>query len=337
MNRKSGQIAKRHHFIPRLLLKGFSSRVDGDKHFVYQYRRGEPPQELSVADVGVERYFHGRTGDIEERLQAKEAGYGTLVRRLRKGCLDQADVDRAVDFVVNMISRTRNVRDGLSDMGTAALQRMDAEVHDPKNAAAIRTQVAEGLRQEIEKRFGFLPREQVEPLVRFAMTSLPADPVELFQVSIREFRRNVDVEALVRDAQLRVLEDDSALDLRRTELRQLRWSLNEQPLHTFVLGDMGPVAKHRGLPELQNPMRPGRIEAIYLPVSSRRLLVGQCEKQGEALDIEGLNLASVELSQHLFVATRHNEREEGYQRSLGRRARLFRQSELDQGFEHILE
>jgi hypothetical protein len=335
MSRQREQLARRHHFIPRLLLKGFSSRDDGGKHFVYQFRREEPPQELSVADVGVERFFHGRTGEIEERLQAKESGSGALVRRLREGRFDQANVDRAIDFIVNMISRTRNVRDGLSDMGTAFLQRIDAEVRDPKNEAAIRKQVAEGLKQEIKTRFGFLPREQVEPLVRLAMASLPADPVELFQLSIREFRRKLDVEALVRDVQLRVLGDDSALDLRRAELRQLRWNLNEQPLHTFVLGDMGPVAKHRGSPELQNPMRPGTIEAIYLPVSSRCLLVGKCEEQGEALNIESLNLASVELSQHLFVATQHTQREERYQRSLGRRARLFQEGELDEGIEGI--
>lgn len=343
MGPKPERIPRRHHFIPRLLLKGFASRIAGEKFFVYQFRRASGPIEVSVADVGVEKYFHGRTADIEERLQAKESEYGPLVWGVREGYLDPASFDLVVDFVLNLITRTKNVRVGFAEMGTAIFERFDAEVQNPRNYGPIKELIREELlsqkklRKKIRKRFGTLPRDQVERLVKQGISSLPFDPVLVFQHLIREARARVDLGAAARDAQLRVLQSDAGLALRRKELRRFRWSLKEQPRGTFILGDLGPVARLHEFPDVQNPVRPGTTMAIYLPVSSRFLLIGRREGDHEEVDPEAINLAAVELSRDVFVADRNTRREEDYLKVLGQRAQLFDHAELDEGIRGIFD
>lgn len=341
---------RRHHFIPRLLLRGFASRVSGDKCFVYQFRAGADPREVSIADVGVERDFHGETGEIETLLSAKESRYAPLVRDLREGNLRLDDKALIVDFVLNLSVRTRNVRTGLADVGRTILGQFDTHIQVPRNRDALERELRDEtiqrtaekllgtkkIRKKLKKRFGSKSHE-VADLARQALDALPFGPMQVLEYAMREAQSRVDFEAIARDAQLKALRDDSGLFRRRKDLEVLQWSLLERPAGTFVLGDLGPVALSGEGWRLVNPIDPEPIVAIYLPVSSRRLLCGQVDGHQEEPDSEVLNRAAVELSRDLFIADRSTPREMAYLTALGRRSKLFERMTHDtESFENAL-
>lgn len=197
---------RRHHFIPRLLLKGFASKVSGDKCFVYQFRVGAEPKELSAMDVGLERDFHGRTAEIEQRLSNKESIYGPLIRRLRDGHLHSGDETLIAEFVTDLIVRTKNVRGGLAEAGVAVFENFETQPNDPSNYAALEERLraratrtvlnTKKIRKKLRKRFGSRSSEMAEQLVDQMCKTLPLEPVEIAQYLMRDARNRTDIPAM---------------------------------------------------------------------------------------------------------------------------------------------
>jgi hypothetical protein len=55
------------HYLPQLLLKGFSFRQKGNNFYVHVYRKGCLPFQSTTRGVGTERDFYGKE-DIEHTL-----------------------------------------------------------------------------------------------------------------------------------------------------------------------------------------------------------------------------------------------------------------------------
>jgi len=55
---------KRHHILPRFLLKGFASRVQGEGVFSVVYRKDGKPFETNIEKISVEKHFYGKEGEI---------------------------------------------------------------------------------------------------------------------------------------------------------------------------------------------------------------------------------------------------------------------------------
>jgi hypothetical protein len=98
----------------------------------------------------------------------------------------------------------------------------------------------------------------------------------------------------------------------------------------FVLGDVGPIARKDGVDALLSVLDCNAEVpvAVLLPVSDRHLLLGQRAPGAVFVDVERINLASVELSRDFFVAARNTERERAYVRNLGRRAAFMTREEM---------
>jgi hypothetical protein len=54
----------RQHIFPRFLLKGFASRVAGREVFAWVYRKEAKVFETNIINIGVEKNFYGREGDV---------------------------------------------------------------------------------------------------------------------------------------------------------------------------------------------------------------------------------------------------------------------------------
>ena len=330
--------SRRHHFIPRLLLRGFASKVVNGKYFVYQSRHGTDAREVSIADVGVERDFHGETAEIEARLSVKESQYAPVINDMREGRIPRNHDALIADLIVNLCIRPRNVRAGLAEAGTLMLDRIHNEAHDPRNYAAMEQELREEtvkkvlankkFRKHMKKRFGTQSDNVAERLARQAFDAFPISPGEMFQHFTHEVRSRIDVASTARDAQLKALGNDNALAWRKG-LQRLSWSLSERAPGTFVLGDLGPIARRTGAPGLVSVLGPGDISAVYLPVSSSVLLSGRTRDSQEDIDADALNVAAVELSRDLFVASRNTQREREYVAVLGRRSQIVDQAMLE--------
>lgn len=54
----------RHHILPKFLLKGFASKVDGQEVFTWVYRKEGKVFEANTLNVSVEKHFYGKTGEL---------------------------------------------------------------------------------------------------------------------------------------------------------------------------------------------------------------------------------------------------------------------------------
>jgi Protein of unknown function (DUF4238) len=112
----------RHHILPRFLLKGFASKVDNKKVFTWIYEKDKVPCERSTKDVGVEKHFYGRQGELNidddiTQLEPKLAEYLNDITQYSEGRID-INKREVVELVVHLFMRTRY----LCEVVTQAIQ-----------------------------------------------------------------------------------------------------------------------------------------------------------------------------------------------------------------------
>ena len=72
-------VRERHHYIPRFLKKGFASRVENGKVWIWQVSRYRPPIELSTKDSGVEKKFYGDDDTLESAFGEYEKRFAPAI------------------------------------------------------------------------------------------------------------------------------------------------------------------------------------------------------------------------------------------------------------------
>jgi len=331
----TGHRSRRNHFIPRLLLRGFASRVDGAKAWVYQALRGRTElMEVSTTDGGVERDFYGKTGDVEDELAFRENEHAPLVRRLRCREIDAADPPAIARFVSDLIIRTRNSRLGMAEF---AAQMLDTFMR-ALETQAVRDRFQQDLMTVPTYRQTLTILKVLPPAFREAMLNsldptlakaFRGDAADLMRWMLASAPPNLMLDS-VRDAQIRALTEDRGA--RENNLRALQWTVESAPGGTFILGEVGVLARFGDEHVVHAPLRPqGAPVAFYLPLSSSSLLVGREESDnGYTPDAETLNIASAELSRSVFVSSTTSERERRYAVSIGARSALFSEEEVAQ-------
>jgi hypothetical protein len=316
-------MAERQHFIPRLLLRGFAHRTKGNSIFVFLLRKGVPPREVSIANVAVARYFYGAPGEgpVDAILTGRESDYGSLLQELRREEV-KPERKRLIDeFVRHLMVRTKNARHTVAFLGEAALDAIERELETSSRRAGLRQCAADDLRArpEVRDTLARLPRgmrRRAEREIEKALSRL--DPRKAL-VRLRQELEKHDLSGAVRAAQLKALSTlgDS---LASTGLfARFEWSVMECHGGTLILGDLGPLTVFGK--QVRAPFHGGAaFEAVLLPVSSQRLLIGAVPGSPVSADVETINRASAAYSREFLVAAQNTDREQTYQALIGQKA-----------------
>ena len=342
MSERPGGRPRRQHFVPRLLLKGFAHRVKGKGYYVFEFRRGSEPHEVNIINVGVARDFYGRPeeNDLERKLSLKEAEYATLVHNLRDGRVGPEQKPLIDDFVTHLIVRTKNLRDGFIELALGMFDAFERVISTQEDRGRLEQKIIRDLFEDpqLKPLLALFPAARRRELLLQVLSRAGLAPVPTFQKLLQLARPNLDVKSAARSAQLRALGMEDALLKRRESLAPLVWSIFESTGGSFVLGDVGPVARFSESPELQSPLKFGTTpEAIFLPLSKQHLLIGQSDRVTGGVNVETVNIASAELSRDLFVAGSRTDRELEYRKRLGRRAAFLDEAEMDEGLRQAFE
>jgi hypothetical protein len=314
---------QRHHFLPQLLLKGFASRVERDSHFVTVFRKGQEPFETNVINAAAKTGFHdGLDGcDLEGMLSTQESKYGPLVERLRGGFISARDKELIVDFIANLMVRTKNTREGLVELGEAFFYNLKQWLLDPTNSNDLEDYMLKqaASSSEVQTLLKILQLDCNEQNLRLILSSPRVDAFRKVRPFLEQVFAQIDMGTAAKEGQLRALRGQ--LEARREALRRFEWSLYQHPFGTFVLGDVGPLARfHGSVADLRTAVFPGVAEVIVLPISSKVLIIGRERVDNKILDVEELNVASVELSREFFIANQDTPRERKYLSRIGNRA-----------------
>ena len=116
----TGKIAtkpKRHHHIPQLLLRGFATERKGNFYTCWFPKGGTPKENINIINVAVVHNFHkGAQWDLEEEMSVRESQFALALDDLRQtGVADQNTASTVAQFVFNMMVRTNNLRNNMSD------------------------------------------------------------------------------------------------------------------------------------------------------------------------------------------------------------------------------
>lgn len=76
----------RQHILPRFLLKGFASKMDGQEVFTWVCRKGGNIFEANIKNVAVEKHFYTGPGEInvDDEITEIERGFALLLDELRQ-------------------------------------------------------------------------------------------------------------------------------------------------------------------------------------------------------------------------------------------------------------
>jgi len=336
---------RRHHYVPRFLLRRFASRGTKRKHWVWLYRRGAEPVEVSTNDTAVSRDFYGDPDEsLEDDFAVWESKFAAelstaVAERDLSGL--ESDLDR---FVAILALRTRTVRSGISGGLNALLGDLATKVDHGERISLFDRYSDVELDDLIQRTILQLPLAQ-----RLAVALAFEDPEVRARLrhSIREQMRSPEARALfsavlhnlmqstelatgIRASHNRTLHQLLADSSATTMLRDATWTLHRAGDTPLVLGDCVVVAvdgngQTGSLIQLNQTWR-----EVYLPVSSAAVCVASRKVGTPSLDSKQINEAMAAHSSDAFFASKRTNAVETLHCRVGLRSPLLSQEEVSQ-------
>ncbi|MGH7801043.1 MAG: DUF4238 domain-containing protein [Thermodesulfobacteriota bacterium] len=328
---------ERQHYIPRFLLKGFSSRTTSQKVFVWYFRKGENPIEVSIRDIALEKSFYSESGkgSLDEAITENEKDYAPVISQVREeGYISERDLNILLEFVFNLVIRTRNIRKGLTETLGTFINMFSRNISNPHTAARLlenyrkenKEKFRNRIRIEVRKSLGYR-NPKVEELAIWrieenlqkmgALGPFFSTILDKFLSGLQQEGEKAHKKALTRIYQT----EESSEKL--SEYRRLRWSVKRFEPNTFILGDIG-VAQFNFKTKEFHPSILNKIDegALLLPIGHDTLLVGISDDNLTLPSPDDINTGIAELSMDFFVASSNGEREKAYSEIMGTRATL---------------
>lgn len=310
---------RRHHYIPRLLLRRFASRRKGKKSWIWQTSADGSSFEISTRDAAVESHFY-RDGEecIEDDLADEETLISGLLREI--DCRqDLAGLEESLVALTQfLVVRTHSVRSAFTEAAERMLNVMHLASQDPRAVDAMRREMMRRVPEELDKFIATLPspaREAVRaglaerPEVRLAMEVQlrvhleRADVPAQFATVMGAMKQHFDADAAARSGQVRgvaklMLEKHTAGGLQFDRWRRVTF---DNPV--LVLGDacaFGVAADGVAEPVLR---RAKELSFLCLPISAYAALFGLRGNAQPWTDVERINQASAQVARrHVFGA-----------------------------------
>lgn len=283
---------RRHHYLPRFLLKQFRHKAVENGNVVWLFRADGRVAEVSVANVGLETDFYGE-GDLEDALATREKALGAFVD-VNVASTETTPVDASMSAQLCYVHsvRTRYIRLLMIQLG----HWMRVEM---RRRFATNELIAAGIREYVRdnepsfrkkllgdiSNLGVVPTPWREPLAMAIynlmrditgeqLATLPQQLISQLQAFLHSL--GVEMERLVAGAQVkalgRVLNEPGR---RLSSLESLNWTIVRCRGGQLILGDVGPLAKSA----TQSGLRPLAVVPdavlVAIPLSPEHLLLGR--------------------------------------------------------------
>jgi hypothetical protein len=305
----------RHHTLPRFLLKGFASRVEGEKIFTWLYTKNRTPIEVDIRKVSAEKHFYGRKGElsVDDSITELEGNYALLLDKLRvhEGKVEISD-PRIPEFITHLVIRTKHIRDSYRKSFEYLIEKIDEYFSDFDNLKSAILNNSELMRENIEKGFEDYPflkphRTILEPMIPYMLLAYLYNNKKEIENMRMSFFENITKNILPKinkKGHITALSQGLIPDVRAEMYRQLRWfvfNCNE----AIVLGDIGCLfeitgAKRFNSINFQNDI----ILNIFLPISDRKILVGTSLSGIPNVDLNLINLEIAKCSRDFFICSK---------------------------------
>jgi hypothetical protein len=336
----------RQHILPRFLLKGFASRIDGDKIFTWVYRKGTKPFQTTIENVSVEKHFYGKQGGLnaDDEITKLETGYAYLIDEIRNA-QDSTEITgtKLTEFIAHLVVRTKHVREFFRNSADYMIGQLETYLAEPANFRRLLLRNPDLIREELGKLLnGFnLPSEQKEILVGLVEHVGPMivdEQMPEVQTMLHDLMVQVKphIAKAVNDGHIKALASSPAPEPRSENYRTLKWFV-KQTEENLLLGDFGCLfeidSENRFKSFNDND---DKILTIYLPVSSHTLILGTASSNTRDLNVSQINSATARCSCEYFVCSAPTDDREVLAASIGVCSELLTRNEMDTLMSEIL-
>lgn len=328
----------RQHYIPRLLLKGFASRIDGKKVFAYLVRKDEANKdgaiEVSTADIAVGKYFYGKEEEnrLEPELAKRESVYGRMLDDLRSTRNDHALTDNLVpEFVVSMAIRTKNLRDSFRDSASYIVGQLNKYFSSDANLRRFILKNREAKEKIFESLAGKLSRRDKKAFMKNLPEILDRRGYELSRARNIFWQGMPDaVEKMCKKGHIAAMLSNDVIPARLDSLSHLSWHLKAVE-GNMVLGDICCLFEVNSKGTFRSlTCKSDKIMAVYLPISAGQIIVGMPDNHNRQVRVGAINAASARSSMSFVVSSKPVERTNNLFKQIGRDAGFFSGNELEQ-------
>lgn len=329
----------RQHILPRLLLRGFASRLERDEAFTWVYRRGTAPFEANITKVSVEKYFYdGSELSVDDELTKLESDYGSLLGALRVTPHGTEIKDRrAAEFVAHLCVRTKHLRDSFRESSEFLIDKISEHLSDHQNIKRFilnDPNLSDRLLADLVKDLTIpdLYKEMLPDLIRELAPTLLDDSRLDLRVIVDSLMLNIrsTLTVALKDGHIKALATNPVPEPRVEDYERLDWHVL-QSHSPIILGDAGCLFEIEGpRPFKTLNEKDDRIKNIFLPISKDRVLVGS-QKSVATRDSNflALNQETARCSREFFVASECSTEADQLQAFVGEKSELISKQELD--------
>jgi len=326
---------KRQHSIPRFLQKGFASRIEGEDVFVWVYRKDGTGAEINTKNVGVERFFYGKPGAVcaDDEITDLESEYCPLLDELRSKS-GQVINPKIPGLIAHLSTRTRYLRKSFADITGLLLKQIHERLRDPRVILRLLAKpiYRERLIEELVARGA--SSEQATGAMELVGPHLP----QLLEPAIPDMVSNVDsmmdfakskFPEAIPEAHIKALLKNPSAHGRSDTYAAFSWFVlrTESPL---ILGDslcLFETSGDRRFKPLDD--KGDDVLRVFLPISATLMLIGTPFRKRPKLDSLRINEAAAKCSAEFFISSTPRRLESSLVSSIGRRAGILSDEEVD--------
>jgi len=314
----------RNHYIARLLLNRFASRVEQKKKkkicWVWQVTKKGNPKEISTKDTALSKYFYGKseTG-VEDAFGNIETRFSQILSAIdRNECPD--NYHQELNFILWLFyTRTRSLRDNLG----SSMERVLGLIPDIAKTVPFKDQVVKQGKQhfsdpvQIELLSQRLPLEKRALFINImgnpSIQELMAQQIEQFismqgsslsEAMVAQVKKEKIIPKITKGshnkALLKMLQEETI----PSKFTPLRWEYIKSKEPTFILGDSCMFAVTQDGKTCSILRAANDWQAIYFPISSTQVLAALRDEKLTPLAFEEINRASAEVSYDYIYASR---------------------------------
>ncbi len=339
---------KRHHYLPRFLQKGFSSRQNGKEVFTWVYRKDGEPLQTNIVNVGAERHFYGNPGEssVDDDITDKELEFSPLLEELRGYPSDTTIKDKWLDeFVIHLITRTRHARLSMEEMANSFIDIFRRKISNPMELNdLILRYIRDNPRESkdvVKKGFSEKGMNNVDPRIpEFATQLASRNALQLLRSPaflamrlglIHRFKLlEKHMPKIAERSHLRALSKNIVPSSMLERIRNLQWMVLVKSPDSFILGDMGPLVTKKSTGEFKALflLEDDDVNQVLLPISGSHLVMGSKDGATDSCDVEIINAASASFSKEFFIGGQVTDSFSKHKGLIGTKSALFSDKEL---------
>lgn len=316
----------RHHILPRFLLKGFASQINGAKVFTWVYRKNSKAFEASTKDVSVEKYFYGKDGEanVDPEITELEIEFADLLTELRECSSKEEIIDpKVAEFITHLCIRTKHLRDSLRESTEFLLESLEEYLSDFRNLKGLILHDPQIMENALEAK------------IKDCQILLDQQKSE-FQFLAKAFFTQVQetLPTMLKETHITTLSKELIPEPRVGNYRSLKWFVRHSKV-PLILGDVGCLFEVSGN-RYKSLDSKDELKNVFLPISSHQMLVGTSSNFAPQINFQSLRKAYVKRSREYFICSEPSTEMDSLVSSIGEDAEIISKAELEQIIKEIL-